>query len=69
LSAAGAYFGFRHPAFEAPSKTNQIPRQIPAQSIFLNKWNAAIMGGILPFGAIFIELYFILSSFWSHRIY
>ena len=27
------------------------------------------MGGILPFGAIYIELYFIFNSIWFHRIY
>ena len=28
-----------------------------------------LMGGVLPFGAIFIELYFIMNSIWYHRIY
>jgi transmembrane 9 superfamily protein 2/4 len=28
-----------------------------------------LVGGILPFGAIFIELYFIMSSIWSHKVY
>ncbi|RKP11437.1 putative endomembrane protein 70 [Piptocephalis cylindrospora] len=27
------------------------------------------LSGILPFGAIFIELYFILSSIWSQKVY
>ena len=69
LCIAGAFAGFRHAAFEPPCKTNQIPRQIPTQPLYLNKWVAALMGGLLPFGAIFIELYFILNSFWSQRIY
>lgn len=33
LCVVGAYFGFRHAGFEAPCKTNQIPRQIPEQVI------------------------------------
>ncbi|XJO73013.1 hypothetical protein BDV3_004056 [Batrachochytrium dendrobatidis] len=69
LCIAGAYFGFRHPGYENPCKTNQIPRQIPPQPAYLNKYYSALIGGILPFGAIFIELYFIMSSIWSHRIY
>merc|ERR1711964_632719 len=28
-----------------------------------------LSGGILPFGAIFPELYFILTSIWHHRFY
>ncbi|KAI9092167.1 hypothetical protein DFS34DRAFT_717897 [Phlyctochytrium arcticum] len=65
----GAYFGFRAPAIQHPVKTNQIPRQIPPQPLFLNKWISALIGGILPFGAIFIELYFIMNSIWFGRIY
>merc|ERR1712000_652222 len=30
---------------------------------------SCLMGGILPFGAIFIELFFILSSIWMHQFY
>ena len=28
-----------------------------------------LLVGVLPFGAIFVELYFIMSSLWSNRIY
>merc|ERR1712130_523993 len=28
-----------------------------------------LMGGILPFGAVFIELYFIMSSIWLHKFF
>ena len=28
-----------------------------------------LMGGILPFGAIFIELFFIMTSVWLQRFY
>lgn len=69
LCVLGAYFGFKRPVLEAPCKTNQIPRQIPAQPLYLNGLFSALLGGILPFAAIYIELYFILSSIWSHRIY
>src|ERR1700722_9566689 len=27
------------------------------------------LGGILPFASIFIEIYFIFSSFWAYKIY
>jgi transmembrane 9 superfamily protein 2/4 len=30
---------------------------------------SVLMGGILPFGAVFIELYFIMSSIWLHKLY
>ena len=28
-----------------------------------------VVGGVLPFGAVFIELFFILSSIWLHQFY
>ncbi|KAI8391495.1 uncharacterized protein BYT42DRAFT_197298 [Radiomyces spectabilis] len=69
LSVAGSYFGFRKPRIEHPVRTNQIPRQIPDQPFYLRSIPSILMGGILPFGAIFIELYFTMNSIWFHRIY
>jgi hypothetical protein len=34
LTFVGAFFGFRKRAIEHPVRTNQIPRQIPEQSIY-----------------------------------
>jgi transmembrane 9 superfamily protein 2/4 len=30
---------------------------------------SVLMGGVLPFGVVFVELFFILSSIWQHRFY
>ncbi|KAI9488770.1 hypothetical protein BDB00DRAFT_846904 [Zychaea mexicana] len=69
LSAVGSYFGFRKAKVEHPVRTNQIPRQIPDQPFYLRPIPSILMGGVLPFGSIFIELYFIMNSIWFHRIY
>ncbi|KAG0171837.1 hypothetical protein DFQ28_008593 [Apophysomyces sp. BC1034] len=69
LSVAGSYVGFRKPLIEHPVRTNQIPRQIPDQPFYLRSIPSILMGGILPFGAIFIELYFVMNSIWFHRVY
>uniref|UniRef100_A0A1A8H272 Transmembrane 9 superfamily member n=1 Tax=Nothobranchius korthausae TaxID=1143690 RepID=A0A1A8H272_9TELE len=69
LTFIGAYFGFKKAAIEQPVRTNQIPRQIPEQSFFTKPIPGIIMGGILPFGCIFIQLFFILNSIWSHQMY
>uniref|UniRef100_A0A673KBI0 Transmembrane 9 superfamily member n=1 Tax=Sinocyclocheilus rhinocerous TaxID=307959 RepID=A0A673KBI0_9TELE len=69
LTFVGAYFGFKKPGIEPPVRTNQIPRQIPPQSFFTKPVPGIIMGGILPFGCIFIQLFFILNSIWSHQMY
>jgi len=69
LAFLGSYFGFKKRALEQPVRTNQIPRQIPEQAWYMRPIFSIFMGGILPFGAVFIELFFILSSIWQHQIY
>ena len=85
LTFVGAYFGFRKAPIEQPVRTNQIPRQIPDQSVYTQVLNlififvffifyfqpipGIIMGGVLPFGCIFIQLFFVLNSIWSSQIY
>ncbi|CAO3578422.1 unnamed protein product [Absidia cylindrospora] len=69
LNVVGSYIGLRKPRVEFPVRTNQIPRQIPDQPIYLQSIPSILMGGILPFCAIFIELYFVMNSIWFHRIY
>ncbi|XP_048389054.1 transmembrane 9 superfamily member 2 isoform X4 [Stegostoma tigrinum] len=69
LTFLGAYFGFKKQTIEHPVRVNQIPRQIPDQSFYTKSTPGIIMGGILPFGCIFIQLFFILNSIWSHQMY
>ena len=53
---------------EHPVRTNQIPRQIPDQSVYTRPLPGIVMGGVLPFGCIFIQLFFILNSIWYVEI-
>ncbi|XP_043463720.1 transmembrane 9 superfamily member 2 isoform X1 [Leptopilina heterotoma] len=69
LTFIGAYFGFRKRPLEHPVRTNQIPRQIPEQSFYTQAVPGVVMGGVLPFGCIFIQLFFILNSLWSNQMY
>lgn len=69
LSFAGSWFGFRAPILQAPVRTNQIPRQIPPQVTYLKPLPSMLLAGILPFGAIFVELYFIIDSIWFNKVY
>jgi hypothetical protein len=29
----------------------------------------SLMGGLLPFGSIFIEMYCVRTSFWNYKVY
>ncbi|GAB4822112.1 hypothetical protein N2152v2_009158 [Parachlorella kessleri] len=69
LCFIGSYFGYKKPAPEDPVRTNKIPRQIPEQPWYMNPIFSILIGGILPFGAVFIELFFILTSMWQHQFY
>jgi transmembrane 9 superfamily protein 2/4 len=69
LSWIGAYFGAKQGGVSHPVKVNQIPRQIPPAPKYLRPWVSTILSGILPFGAAFVELYFVLSSLFASRAY
>ncbi|KAA3486235.1 transmembrane 9 superfamily member 10-like isoform X1 [Gossypium australe] len=69
LVFVGSYIGFKKPVKEDPVKTNKIPRQVPDQPWYLHPAFSILIGGILPFGAVFIELFFILTSIWLHQFY
>ena len=69
LTFFGAFLGFRRNAYEYPVRTADIPRQIPPQQWYMNKWLVTLIGGLLPFGAVFVELFFILTSIWLDQYY
>eukprot|EP01012_Entosiphon_sulcatum_P007832 TRINITY_DN140_c0_g1_i1.p1 TRINITY_DN140_c0_g1~~TRINITY_DN140_c0_g1_i1.p1 ORF type:complete len:643 (-),score=107.39 TRINITY_DN140_c0_g1_i1:235-2163(-) len=69
LVFVGAVVGYKRDAIEPPVHVNPIPRAIPPQKWFMRPPFTILMAGILPFGAAFIELFFILSSLWLNRFY
>ncbi|XP_042494810.1 transmembrane 9 superfamily member 11-like [Macadamia integrifolia] len=67
LTLVGGYLGAKAPHIEYPVRTNQIPREVPAQKY--SSWLLVLGAGTLPFGTLFIEFFFILSSIWMGRVY
>jgi transmembrane 9 superfamily protein 2/4 len=65
----GAVLGYRKEAIKVPCRTHQIARHIPVQPWYLHPMITIPMGGVLPFGAVFIELFFILTAVWLNRYY
>jgi transmembrane 9 superfamily member 3 len=56
-----------HPNF--PCRVNAVPRPIPEKKWYMEPGVISILGGVLPFGSIFIEMYFVFTSFWAYKIY
>jgi transmembrane 9 superfamily protein 2/4 len=66
----GAYLGYRRDSVEVPvATTSNIPRPIPKQPWYMSLPIYTLVGGVLPFGAVFVELFFILSSLWLDQFY
>lgn len=65
----GAVLGLRAEKISVPTKTNQIARIVPITPWHVQMPYTVIMGGILPFGSVCIELAFIMSALWLHQIY
>ncbi|XP_042035692.1 transmembrane 9 superfamily member 1-like [Salvia splendens] len=52
-----------------PCRVKTIPRPIPEKKWYLTPSIISLMGGLLPFGSIFIEMYFVFTSFWNYKVY
>ncbi|KAL7136732.1 hypothetical protein ABFS83_10G050100 [Erythranthe nasuta] len=65
----GSFLGAKTPVSENPVKTNKIPRPIPIQPWYIHPLFAMLFGGVLPYGAVFVELFFILTSVWLNQFY
>ena len=53
----------------APCRVSPIPGYLPVKKWFLEPHVVIPLGGILPFGSIFIEMYFVFTSFWNYKFY
>merc|ERR1711977_738132 len=70
LVFVGAYLGYKREPLAYPTITSNIPREVPTpQPWYLSVWFTTTVGGILPFGACFVEFFFILSSMRMDQYY
>uniref|UniRef100_A0A9I9DEN5 Transmembrane 9 superfamily member n=1 Tax=Cucumis melo TaxID=3656 RepID=A0A9I9DEN5_CUCME len=69
LVFVGSYVGFKKETIEKPAKTNSLHRQIPRQSWYMNPISIVLIGGILPFSTVVVELSFSLTATWLNQFY
>lgn len=68
LVYVGSRYGYtRGGAWEHPTKTSLIPRQIPQQAWYIKRTRSVLLAGLIPFAVIFIELLFVFQSVWSDK--
>jgi len=65
----GSYFAFKRGRPKPVKPPTLFPKHIPEQAWYLSSLLSIFVGGILPFGACFIEIFFIMSSVWLHQFY
>ena len=65
----GGMIGFRQSEISFPVRVNKIPRVLPHQTFFSKFVFGTLVGGGLPFGCIFLQMFFILKSIWGHATY
>jgi hypothetical protein len=58
-----------HVLVPCPCCVFSFNRPIPSAPWFVAPAFIIPMSGILPFGSIFIEMYFVFTSFWSYKFY
>ena len=67
MPAAGGIIATKQEIRAYPTRTNQIPRHIPPPHWASHPAVLCLAAGLLPFGTIFVELYFAMTSIWQAR--
>ncbi|KAK7704586.1 hypothetical protein SLS64_008350 [Diaporthe eres] len=68
LVYVGSRYGYnRGGAWEHPTKTSLIPRQVPRQAWYIKRTRSVLLAGLIPFAVIFIELLFVFQSVWQDK--
>ena len=68
MHAGGWVAAQRARAWEHPTKTSAIPRQIPGGALgHARRAGVALVAGLIPFAVIFIELLFVFRSLWQDK--
>lgn len=55
--------------FHAPVRTNKIPREIPPCPAYRSPLALGAVAGLIPFSSIYLEMYFLFSAIWGHKVF
>eukprot|EP00903_Cladosiphon_okamuranus_P019197 g17655.t1 len=68
-NAAKIHRRFRGTEWIKVVRTNQIPRMIPQTPWYVDPKVAVPFAGVLPFGAVLVELVFVMTAMWEQQLY
>jgi len=64
----GSWYGYvKTEAWQHPTKTNSIPRQLPIRPWHTRSVQVVLLAGLVPFAVLFIELMFVFKSVWQDK--
>ena len=71
LTIVGTMLGRRSApaAGGVPFRVVPVPRPVPARPWFASRLALVLLAGFLPFGSVFVEIYYVATSAWGHAIY
>ncbi|RKP06952.1 hypothetical protein THASP1DRAFT_31242 [Thamnocephalis sphaerospora] len=70
MTMFGAIFARSNPGvWEPPCRVNPVARAIPEKPWYLEPAAATFFSGLLPFCAVFAEMYYVFISFWAYSTY
>jgi hypothetical protein len=69
LGVLGGIVGRRTRVYKPPARPTARPRKIPAAPFWRSRWAQLCLAGFLPFSAISVEMHFIFSAVWGHKVY
>ena len=68
LTYIGSFIGYRKPLLTFPCEVSKIPKPLSYDANKKIVYLVSGLAGSLPFGCMFIELNYIMKSFWHHSL-
>ena len=69
LVVLGGALGRKRLVLTPPQSVGEIPRLLPRQRCYLRPTSMVLCAGVLPFGAAYVQLHFVMSSLWREDFY
>ena len=69
LVLIGSFCGIKSQTLHTPCKVNAVPTAIPVKPFYFNFKFMFIIGGLIIFSTICIELTYVMASLWRHQLY